>query len=130
MSIDIDTEALSGAQAQAVAALLSEPSIKAAALSVNIAPSSLYRWLNTDEAFVRAYRAAKINALEVAVGKLHTASSSAVDALLGALAPDVPAGVRVRAALGILGKSFEGVQLLDLAKVIEAYEAEANEDGE
>lgn len=128
MSIDIDTNTLTGAQAQAIAALLSEPTIKAAALSVDIAPSTLYRWLQTDEAFIRAYRAAKINALEVAVGKLHTASSAAVDALLGALASDVPAGVRVRAALGILGKSFEGMQLLDLAQVIEQYEAEAGED--
>ena len=127
MSIDIDMHTITGAQAQAIAALLSEPSIKAAALSVDIAPSTLYRWLQTDEAFKAAYRVARVSALEAAIGRLQMASSTAVEALERNLSCGV-AGVEVRAALGLLDRAMHGTQVMDLDSMIERFEADEEED--
>jgi hypothetical protein len=67
-------------QEQAIAALLTEKTHAEAAARVGIAPATLQRWLLLPE-FRSAYREARRQVVEAAVGRLQAASAKAVDAL-------------------------------------------------
>src|SRR5262245_22492626 len=95
---------------RAVAALLTEPTVEAAAAAVGVSPATLYRWLG-DPAFASLYRASRRRALEAAVGQLQRASGQAVQALVDALSSR-KVGDRIRAAALILDRAAAGVELL------------------
>src|SRR5262245_55649012 len=96
------TERLSGKQERALSALLTEPSVEAAAHKAGVNARSLYRWLN-DPRFGAVYRAARRHAVQQASAQLQRASSDAV-ATLRSVMNDLtaPAPARVNAAKAVL----------------------------
>src|SRR5262245_12517963 len=104
-------------QDAAVAALLSEPTIAAAAAQAQVSERTLRSWLK-EPGFRRAVREAGLALVGEAVGKLHGAAGIAVQALVRNLSCG-QAGQEIRAALGILEQSFRGAELLDLAERVE-----------
>jgi hypothetical protein len=116
-------------QEEAIAALLTQRTVEEAARSVDIAASTLLRWLK-DPDFEKAYREARRAAFRQSVARLQQASSTAVTALLKVLVdPATPASARVRAADVILDHSAKAIELEDIeARVSELeHAAEANE---
>ena len=113
---------ISRKQDTAIGALLSRPTISAAAESVGVGESTLRRWLK-DGDFLTAYRAVRMEAVSQAMGHLQGACSVAVLALTD-VAQDVncPAGARVSAARTVLELALKGVELEDLAVRVEELE--------
>jgi hypothetical protein len=110
---------------EAVAALLVESTLEAAARKSGVSERTLRNWLK-DPDFVRAYRDARWQIVEAAVARLQQAAAEAVDALKRNLSCSQP-GPEIRAALGILDHSQRGIELNDLAERVEALEAQARE---
>ena len=104
-------EKLTRKQDAAIGALLSHPTISAAAESVGIGEATLRRWLK-DAGFLAAYRAARRDSLEQCIALLQEAGSDAVEALQQSLQANSE-GVRLRAACAILDYSMKGAELLD-----------------
>ena len=89
-------------QLRAVNALLTHPTIAAAAGVLGVAPSTLYRWLN-EPLFRQALAQAEGEAVAAAGRRLAMLAETALDELGRAmLDPATPAPVRVRAAEVIL----------------------------
>jgi len=86
---------LSERQRRAVSALLTAPTVKAAAQQAGVGERTLRRWL-TDPRFREAYRAASRRMLEDAAARLRAVAREAVDTLLAALQDDRTAN-RIRA---------------------------------
>jgi hypothetical protein len=101
-------------QEQAIAALLSEPSVEAAAAKAGVGVSTLKRWL-VEPGFRHLYQHARTGLLERVVATLLRLSTSAVVALARNLTCGKPS-VEVRAAEVILTQGNRGVELLDLAE--------------
>jgi hypothetical protein len=108
-------------QEQAIAALLSEPTIAMAATKVGISEPTLGRWL-ADPSFKARYRDARRDVVEAAIGRLQHAAAAAVDALTRNLTCGIPA-VEVGAAKSVLDQAIRAVELIDLAERVEALEA-------
>jgi len=114
-------EKLSRKQETAIAALLSAPSIKAAAIEAGIGEATLWRWLQLPD-FQTAYRAARRSVIERAVSELQAAAGEAVETLKRNLHCENPA-VEIRAAQIILEQGIKGVELMDLQERVERLEA-------
>jgi transposase len=114
-------EKLTRKHEQAIAALLSEPSIKAAAESCGVGEATLYRWLQLPD-FQASYRTARRQVVERAVSELQAACGEAVSTLKRNLACDIP-GVEIRAAQIIIEQAVKGVELMDLQDRVERLEA-------
>jgi len=108
---------------QAIAALLSEPTIAAAATKAGIGESTLLRWMAEPD-FKARYRAARRSLVEGAIGRLQQAATMAVDALTRNLTCGIPA-VEVGAAKSVLDQAVKAVELVDLAERVEALEQAA-----
>ena len=108
---------------QAIAALLSEPTIVAAATKTGIGESTLLRWMAEPD-FKARLRAARRSLVEGAIGRLQQAATMAVDALTRNLTCGIPA-VEVGAAKSVLDQAVKAVELVDLAERVEALEQAA-----
>jgi len=108
-------------QEQAIAALLAEPTIEAAAVRAGVSANTLGRWLQ-DAAFLSAYRDARRAVVESAIARIQGATSEAVDALRRNLTCGRP-GDEIRAAVAILAHAARGVELLDLAARLDTLES-------
>jgi hypothetical protein len=117
-------DVLSGQQQKAIAGLLNQPTISAAAQAAGVGERTLYRWLD-DPTFAAAYRAARRQAVAQAIARLQQLSSGAV-AVLAQVASDksAPASSRVAAATKILELSIRAIELEDLESRIAALEAQ------
>lgn len=107
-------------QEQAIAALLSQPTVEAAANAAGISEKTLKNWLALPE-FQAAYRAARQDILDRTVVRLLAASGKAIDTLEANLCAPRP-GDQIRAAQTILSHATAGVELLDLAERVKALE--------
>ena len=107
----------------ALAALLSEPTIAAAATKAGIGESTLLRWMAEPE-FKARLRAARRQLVEGAIGRLQQAATQAVSTLQRNLTCGTPA-VEVGAARSILDQAIKAVELVDLAERVEALEQAA-----
>ncbi len=114
-------EKLTRKHEQAISALLSEPSIKAAAEICGIGEATLYRWLQLPS-FAVAYRTARRQVVERAVSELQAACGKAVETLKRNLDCVIP-GVEIRAAQIILEQAVKGVEIMDMQERIERLEA-------
>jgi hypothetical protein len=114
-------EKLTRKHEQAIAALLSTPSIPAAAKVVGIGEATLWRWLQLPD-FQAAYRAARRQVVERAVSELQAACGEAVETLKRNLHCENP-GVEIRAAQIILEQAVKGVELIDLQERVERLES-------
>ncbi len=109
-------------QEKAITALLSQPTIEAAASSLGVNPATVHRWLQ-EPAFAAAYRSARRDAVGQAVTRLQQVSGGAVAVLVQVMADKAnPAATRVTAAKTVLEFSFRTVELEDLAERIAALE--------
>src|SRR5947199_10639553 len=85
---------------QAVAALLEQPTIAAATSAVGIGEKTLRRWL-AEPTFQADYRAAREQAVRMAVGRLQGLLSTAIETLQRAMTCGTPT-VEVRAAIAVI----------------------------
>jgi hypothetical protein len=98
---------------QAIAALLSEPTVEAAAKKARVGYRTLKEWLR-DPGFLADYRAARRDVVEAAVVRLQQMTLGAALTLHRNLTCG-KAGDEVRAAIAVLDQAFRGTELLDLA---------------
>ena len=126
MPTDITTtghgEKLSRKQEQAIAFLLSEPTIAAAAEKVGVATMTLHRWLKLP-AFAEAYQAARRETVGHAITQIQQATSKAVETLLEVMDHSILQAPRVSAARAILEHAMKATELDDHAARLEALEA-------
>jgi hypothetical protein len=109
---------------KAVLALLTAPSVEAAAKQAGIGHTTLYRWMREDTAFQQAYRAARKHAVEQGIAQVQQATGEAVKALLEVLRdPLASATSRVQAARVILETALRALEIDDLETRIAALEA-------
>lgn len=113
-------EKLTRKQEQAIAALLSAPTIKDAGRACDVSEVTLWRWLQLPE-FAAAYRAARRQVVERAVSELQAATGEAVEALKRNLHCE-QANVEIRAAQIILEQAVKGVELMDLQDRVDRLE--------
>jgi hypothetical protein len=119
----MEEKELTAKQERAILALLSAPTISAAAANVGIGETTLYLWLK-EPSFAAAYRDARREAVQHALGRLQEASSEAAEVLKTVMNdPKTPANNKIAAASKILDMSVKGVELDDLAARIAALEA-------
>jgi len=122
---------LTPAQEAAIIAMLTEPSIAAAAAKAGIGERTLHRWLKEEEAFVAEYRRARRDAFTQAIGLTQRSATAAVGTLLRVM-HDTKAtwSSRVAAATQVLKFAREAIELDDLAVRVESLErAERPGDG-
>jgi len=113
---------LTGRQESAVAALLTEPTIEAAALKAQIGARTLYRWLHAP-LFAAAYREARRQAVGQATARLQQASADAVTTLQSVMTdPTAPAPARVNAAKAVLEIAVKAIEVEDLEARVEELE--------
>jgi len=107
----------------AISALLTRPSIKAAAETAGICESTLTRWLREDQ-FKRDYRRARQEIVSQSTARLQARISEAVDVLF-AIAGDTEAApsARVSAARTIIETAHKAVEVEDLLERVERLEA-------
>jgi len=117
-------DGLTPKQHKALAALLSEPTVTAAAANVGIGERTLHTWLH-EPTFADAYTALRHEAVGLAVGRLQRATGIAVDALIDVLDTEytpAPAAVRVSAAKVIIEYAIRFRELDELENRIAALE--------
>jgi hypothetical protein len=95
-------------QEQAIAALLTEPTIAAAAIRAGVSEVTLQRWLR-EPSFVIAYRRERRRVVEMAVARVQAATGQAVDTLLAVSKDGKKDSDRVRAAVALLNYAMRGL---------------------
>jgi hypothetical protein len=123
-------EKLTRRQELAIAALLSEPTVEAAAAKAKVSHATLKNWLRLP-AFLAAYAKVRQQVLERSVARLLAASGKAIATLERNLECGNPSAEN-RAAELILTHAQRGVDTLDLARQIEdlRWEIEARKHGD
>jgi transposase-like protein len=99
---------LTGKQEALIAALLTEPTYADAAAKVGVGQSTLYRWLHLP-AFRAAYRRARRELVESAIGRIQAGTGQAVETLLTVARQSRRDSIRVRAAIALLDYAFRGL---------------------
>jgi len=113
---------------EAIAALLTEPTIAGAAKKAGISESSILRWLK-DEEFQTEYRKARRESVSAAISLLQHASGQAVTTLVEVmLDPESSGSVKISAARTVLENSLKAIELEDLAQRIQALETAVEEE--
>jgi hypothetical protein len=108
---------------QALAALLGQPTLPAAAAEAGVSERTLRAWLRQPD-FAEAFARARREYLQVAISRMQRAAGTATSKLLSLLdAPDD--GVALRAALGLLDRAVKGAELLDVLARLERLEQAA-----
>lgn len=119
---------LTKGQEDALIALITEPSVSAAAAKANIGERTVHRWLREDEAFLAEYRRVRREAFTQAVGLTQRSSTAAVATLLRIMHdPKATWSSRVSAATHVLKFAREGIELDDLVARVEVLEANVAE---
>jgi len=116
------TDALTSAQHKAISALLSEPTIRQAAVAAGAKERTVYNWLKTP-AFAAEYRAARREATSQAIARVQQFSGHAAGTLVALMAPGNPPAVRLAAASKVLDLAIKSVEIDDLGARILALEA-------
>jgi transposase len=108
-------------QERAIVALLSEPSIEAAAKTADVSDVTIWRWMK-QPAFRVKLRDARRAVVEGAIGRLQQTATEAVETLRRNLTCGTPS-VEVRAATAILDQATRAVELFDVVERLEQLEA-------
>ncbi|MHB9026777.1 MAG: hypothetical protein ACYC7E_21810 [Armatimonadota bacterium] len=113
---------------QAVLALLMCPSVAEAARQVGVNEATLLRWRQLP-AFDEAYRSARRQVVEQAIGKLAANCWEAVETLRAVMTnAEAPASARISAAKAILDYAREEILLGDLAARLAVLEGKLRKD--
>ena len=107
----------------AIAALLSAGTIEQAAQIAGISGKTLHNWMAQAD-FAAAYRAARQQVVEQAIGTLQAATNQAVNTLVKNLDCGKPS-VEVTAANSLLERSTAAIEQFDILSRLEALEAQA-----
>ena len=114
---------LTARQRRAIAALLSERTIEAAAKKAKVGERTLHRWLDSDGEFCAALRQAQEQAIDAAIMQLAGLTGEAVDTLRATMGDKTAtASAKVRAADLVLSRLFDLKQLHDFEQRIAALE--------
>jgi transposase len=108
-------------QERVIVALLSEPSIEAAAKTADVSDVTIWRWMKQPE-FKARLLAARRAVVEGAIGRLQAAATEAVDTLRRNLTSGNPS-VEVRAATTIIEQATKAIALFDLDERVSQLEA-------
>jgi hypothetical protein len=95
-----------------IAALLTESSCAAAAAKAGVGKTTLFRWMHLP-AFRAAYRRARRELVESAIGRIQAATGQAVETLLAVTREGRRESDRVRAAIALLHHALRGVSDVD-----------------
>jgi len=114
-------EKLTRKQEQAIATLLTEPTLGVAAAKCGVAESTLWRWLRRPD-FQSAYQLARRSVVDAAVANLQQAATEAVACLRRNLTCGNP-GVEVRAAGVVVDHVLGTLDRLDLEERLQRLEA-------
>jgi hypothetical protein len=107
---------------EAIAALLSQPNLEAAARATGIGTTTLIRW-QKDPEFDAAYRAARRAAFGQSIARLQQASGAAVTTLLKVMVDSAtPASTKVRAADSVLDHSAKSIEIEEIEARLAALE--------
>lgn len=118
-----DGAKLTPKQESAIVALMSHPTIEAAAASIKVSSRTLRRWCG-QPAFVEAYRTARHDAVAVAIGRLMQIAGAAVAVMLHLMAdPSVSAAVRLAAASKVLDLAMKAMELEQIEARLAAVES-------
>jgi hypothetical protein len=112
----------------AVAALLSEPTLKDAAKKVGISDQALRKWLKIPE-FAARVQEAQQQVFGHTLRRLQIESGLALDVIVKVLRKKKGGndGLKVRAALGLLGHGLKSSELHDLAERVRVIQDELAE---
>jgi hypothetical protein len=114
---------------EAVAAMLTQPSLELAARVTGISVATLMRWQKVPE-FQQALREARRTAYSQSIARLQQAMPLAVQTMVKVLIdPATPASVKIRAAEVIAHHSHKGIEIEDVEARVTALEASAGEQG-
>jgi hypothetical protein len=95
-----------------IAALLTEQTYAAAALKAGVSEKTLYSWLQ-QPSFRTAYRQARREILEAAIGRVQAATGQAVETLVSVARQGNRDSDRVRAAVALLEHACRGLEASD-----------------
>ncbi len=110
-------------QRRAIAALLSEKDVLAAAKKARVGERTLRRWLDSDEVFQAQLKAAEAAAIDSAIRRLSNLTGQAVSTLRDVMSgKDCSAGARVRAADVALARLLDLRELAQLEARLGAIE--------
>jgi hypothetical protein len=109
-----------------IAALLTEPTIAAAAAKAGISEATAQRWLRDPE-FRREYQRARAEVLSQTISRLLGATGEAVEALRKNLMCGDHA-IENRAALGILTHAARGLEFLDFEARLRTLEEKVGQE--
>ena len=104
---------LTSKQEALIAALLTEPTYAAAATKAGVGQSTLYRWLKRP-AFRDAYRRARRELVEAAIGRIQASTGQAVETLVAVARHGRRDSDRVRAAVALMHHAWRGLAEGDL----------------
>jgi hypothetical protein len=117
-------------QRAAIAALLTEGDILAAAKKANVGERTLHRWLKDDPDFQRELKAAESAAIEAAIRRLADSTGLAVETLRQAMeSTDAPLPQKIRAADIVLSRLLELRNLHTLEERLTVVEAALSKIG-
>lgn len=110
-------------QEAALAALLTNPMIKEAVLAAGVSETTIWRYLQ-DEKFVSRYRAARRDAVNLAIMNLQQNACEAAKVLCQIATDETaPHSSRVAAARTIIDQAIRGVEMDEMQQRIENLEA-------
>src|SRR5262249_55644093 len=116
-------------QRKAIAALLSCKDTQTAAAQAGVGERTLHRWLDEDEAFQAELRDAEARAIDGAVRRLAGTANSALNVMMVLMLDQkVAAGVRLRAATGVLEQMVKLRELHDLEQRVARLEELSSND--
>lgn len=111
---------------KAIACLITQPTITAAAQEARISHSTIFRWLNDPE-FKAAYRKAKKEIVGHALTQVQKSVTRAVDTLLDVMGNGEVESAKVSAAKTILELAIRAVEIEDLESRLEVLEVQLSE---
>lgn len=115
-------EKLTRKQESAIAALISEPTVLQAAQKTGVGESTLWRWMK-GSGFRSAYRQARRDVVDRAVGRVQDACTEAVETLRAIMQDsNAPTSSRVTAAKSVLEIALRSIELQDLEERIAELE--------
>ena len=116
-------------QEQAIAALLTAPTLGKAGEIAGVSERTLRNWL-AEPAFAAEYRKARERLIAQTVAVLHSACGGAVATLEAIAADDAqPAAARVSAAGKLLENAWRGREALDVSERLAAIEQQLAQKG-
>jgi phage terminase small subunit len=109
-----------------ISALLTAPSLAAAAQQAGLSEVTAWRWLK-DATFQAAYREARRAVVQQAIVQVQHATGTAVQTLVAVMQDnESPSSARVSAARSILEMAIRAVEIEDLEARITALEQQAH----